>query len=193
MLMLSISRCDTEAMPTWDVARISANSASRLGRGQRLRIRQPLRHAAEIEHHGGRHHRPRERPPPDLVKAGDAAVALRPRGLFALKAEAGIRRGESGRSWAANEGRSDLSSLRAAEALAAASSRGVSRVVSRGGACVPTSPSFPAQAGTQNRRRCRDQQSPCFWIPAFAGVTALDAPGREPSRVWTSAVGSAIR
>ena len=41
---------------------------------ERLRIGEPGRHALEVEHHGGRNDRPRERAPPDLVESGDRAV-----------------------------------------------------------------------------------------------------------------------
>jgi hypothetical protein len=44
-------------------------------RRERLRIGEPLRDPPRVEHHGRRHHGSGERPAPDLVKAGDGAVA----------------------------------------------------------------------------------------------------------------------
>ena len=74
MLMLSISGCEIEAMPTCAVATIASNSASRSSSVSDLRIGEPLRHARQVEHHRRRHDRPGERPAPDLVDAGDGAA-----------------------------------------------------------------------------------------------------------------------
>ena len=73
--MLSISACEIVAMPTWLVARIASNSASRSSSVSTFESASPFGTLLEVEHHRRRHDRPGERPAPDLVDAGDGAAA----------------------------------------------------------------------------------------------------------------------
>ena len=70
MLSRSIRAGEAKATANDAVAQISSNSSSRRSAVSRFESSDALRDPPRVEHHGGGHHRPRQRTAPGLVAAG---------------------------------------------------------------------------------------------------------------------------